>query len=193
MNRCRGLLTRIILLGAAALVPMVGGCQNAAPLNEHNERQNEAQKLSTSASPPGQYEPALRAICLPPNGWAPDPLKRGDNHTHRAWLSPTGKTAYGVIHFKMPLPVGPDMALWGYLRAMKKAEGDATLLSKQSDPKLPGIRFVAEGGQYKTRDNLIVSGSEGWAIYAGTLRGQPEDPAELQLAEQARERTRVGN
>src|SRR4051812_450894 len=46
--------------------------------------------------------PALATLVAPPLGWKPDPMKRSEQHTHQAWLSPTGHTAYGVIHFSMP-------------------------------------------------------------------------------------------
>ena len=52
---------------------------------------------------------------------------------------------------------------------------------------------MAEGGQYKLRANLLRSGLRGWIVYAGTLRDQPVDAEELELAERAREQTRVGS
>jgi hypothetical protein len=97
-----------------------------------------------------------------------------------------------VIRFSLPLPVGPDLALGGFLREMRNTEGDATLLSRQSDPELPGVRFVAEGGQYVIRTNLLTRGWRGWAIYAGTFRDKPVMPDELKLAEAAREHTVPG-
>lgn len=139
------------------------------------------------------YDPDVDAVCTPPVGWKPDPLKKSNNHAHQVWLSANGRTAFGVIHFSMPFPVGEDLALWGFIKQMQQTEGDAHLLSRQDDPNLPGIRFVAEGGQYKIFANLIVRGFSGWAVYAGTLRNQPVDPADLDLAEVAREHTRVGN
>jgi hypothetical protein len=131
-------------------------------------------------------------MVAPPAGWLPDPLKYSSSHTHQVWLSPSGHTAYGVIHFTLPLPVSANFLLPFYLRAWKKDQGEATLLSKVDDPALPGIRFVAEGGRYKTWSNLIVSGLEGWSIYAGVVRGQPILQPELDLAISAREHTHVG-
>jgi hypothetical protein len=75
---------------------------------------------------------------------------------------------------------------------MRKTEGEAKLLSRRSDPRLPGVRFVAEGGQYRLRANLLTRGFRAWAVYAGSLRGQPEVPDELALAEAAREQTKIG-
>ena len=107
------------------------------------------------------------------------PLKHSPQHAHQVWLSPSGHTAYGVIHFSLPLPVGPDLALFGFLQNMKMHEGEANLISKNWDADLSCLRFVAEGGVYRVRVNLFVSGFEGWAIYAGTLRGFPINADEL--------------
>lgn len=138
------------------------------------------------------FDPDVVAVIDPPLGWKQDPPKVTSDHIHKVWLSPTRDTAYGVIHFSMPFPVGPGMALGGFLDQMKKTEGNANLLSRQDDPKLPGIRFQAEGGLYTIQANLMVDGWEGWAIYAGTLRGQVDPPAELDIAQRAREYTKVG-
>lgn len=147
--------------------------------------------------PSGLQEPtptaSVEAIATPPIGWKPDPLKKSPNHTHQVWISPSGNTAYGIIHAHMPLPVGPELALTGFLSAMRKTEGEATLLSKEPDPDdQPQLRFVAEGGKYKIRAKLITHGWITWVVYAGTLRGKPDVPAELKLAERAREATVVG-
>ena len=138
------------------------------------------------------YAP-IQAMVAPPPGWQPDPLKKSRNHTHQVWLSPSGNTAYGVIRMNLPLPfIGPDTVLKPFLEEMRKTEGQATLISRRHDRKLPGIRFVAEGGQYKIRTNLITRGFHAWAIYAGTKRDAEEVPEELDQAERARERTKIG-
>ena len=138
------------------------------------------------------YDADVFAICDPPIGWQPDPLKKSASHTHQVWVSPTGLTAYGVIHFNLPLPLGVDLVLWGFMKQMKDTEGDATLIRKEWDDKISGMRFVAEGGKYRIRANLFVEGFEGWAVYAGTLRDKAINENELDMAERARERTNVG-
>ena len=90
-----------------------------------------------------------------------------------------------------PLPVGLNIALAGFLTHMRQDKGEATLMERHDDPSLPGIRFVAEDRVYVIRAILLVEGWEGWAIYAGTLRGRPTDDAELLLAQNAREQTRI--
>lgn len=153
--------------------------------------------LTPTTQPTADLEQAfplkeVRAQVTPPEGWNPRPLKKSKKHTHQIWVSPSGQTAYGVMHFRLPLPVGPEMALWGFMREMEKKQGDAVLRAKRKDPRLPGIRFVAEGGKFEIRTNLIVRGSEGWAVYACTPRNGPVEQDELDLARRAREHTRIG-
>ena len=121
-----------------------------------------------------------------------EPLKQTKNHAHQVWVSPTGHTAYGIIRFTLPLPVGPDTVLWFFLREMRASEGEARLISKRRDAQLKGLRFVAEGGQYIVRSNLTTKGLRGWAVYAGTRRDREILPSELSLAELAREKTETG-
>lgn len=174
-------LIPVVILAAA-----LAGCQSAV-------RQMIA---ATGPSTIGLSNPhrvdSVEAMCTPPLGWKPDPLKHSERHDHQVWISPSGHTAYGVIHFSLPLPVSADFVLPFFLKQMKKSEGESILISKEKDPALPGMRFVAEGGLYKMRSNLIVRGWQGWAIYAGTLRKEEINPAELDLAERARDHTLVG-
>ena len=139
-----------------------------------------------------EYVSAIGATVAPPGGWTPDPLKLSARHAHQVWIAPSGRTAYGVIHFSLPFPVGYDPVLWYFMREMRRVEGEGSLLSKQWDPNLRGMRFVAQGGRYTIRPSLLLRGFKGWAIYAGTLNDQPIEPAELDLAERARERTITG-
>jgi hypothetical protein len=134
--------------------------------------------------------PELDATVAPPPGWRPDPMKVSGRHQHQVWISPAGTTAYGVIHFTLPLPVGEEIALHGFLAEMKKSEGEATLLSRNRDGDR--LRFVAEGGKYRIRGILVTQGFHGWAVYAGTLRGREVAVDDLELAVQARENTALG-
>ena len=143
---------------------------------------------------PVPYRP-VEAMVAPPPGWLPDPLKSSSTHSHQVWISPSGNTAYGVIRMNLPLPfIGPDLVLRPFLEEMRRTEGEATLLGRRTDRRLPGpgIRFVAEGGEYKIRANLMTRGFRAWTVYAGTRRDAPEVPDELEQAEQARERTKIG-
>jgi hypothetical protein len=140
-----------------------------------------------------QYVESVDARPVVPAGWRPEPLKSSASHKHQVWISPSGHTAYGIIHFTLPLPVGHDLALLGFLQNMKRTEGEATLVSKEWDSDLHAIRFVATGGLYTVRTNLFVRGLDGWAIYAGTLRKEKIEADELAHAVRAREQTRIGH
>ena len=177
------------LLAAALFALLVGpaGCCSAT-----NSDAKRAVRTDIAGLCVPFFDSDVSAMCDPPIGWKAQALKSTPNHNDQVWLSPTGDTAYGVIHFKMPLPVGENLAFIGFLRQMKKIQGQATLLARWDDPGLPGIRFIAEGGLYVIRTNLLVAGWDGWAVYAGTLKTGPILPKELDFAVRAREHTRVG-
>jgi hypothetical protein len=184
----RDVARRIVLLVLATLACGATGCQASTPSALRTDREFPATQL-TGLSVPQPFAP-VEAIVTPPLGWRTEPLKSSPRHNHQVWISPSGNTAYGVIRFKLPMPIGPEMFLHlGFLPQMKKTEGEAHLVSSQRDPSLPGLRFVADGGLYRLRTNLITRGSKGWAVYAGTLRAKDIVPDELVLAELAREHT----
>ena len=177
--------TLLVLLLAGSVV----GCGHNATLEV---KAMTAGSLSDIGLTPPAPVSSIRAMCAPPLGWKLEPLKLTDRTAHQVWLSPSGNTAYGIIHITLPFPVGVNLVHWQFLREMRKKEGEAIDLGEDYDSKLPGLRFVAEGGLYKIRANMMLRGSEGWVAYAGTLRGKAVDPGELRLAEQARENTTPG-
>jgi hypothetical protein len=133
---------------------------------------------------------ALNATVVSPEGWTRQEVSRAFNHVHENWVSPTGKTSYGIIHFMMPIPVGTENAFrYGFLAQMKRDEGEATVLEQAWDESIEGLRFVAEGGRYRIRTFFVVRGLRGWAVYAGTLKNEAVIETELELAERAREAT----
>jgi hypothetical protein len=190
---------RTIFAVAVGLVSLASGCVWMPGAQQASARVP-ADRLAPTADPrifscllPPYRDDKVEALVVPPVGWAAQPLKHSSRHDHQIWLSPTGSTAYGVIRFKLPLPLSPELVLQkGFLPEMKRTEGEATLLSSERDPALPGLRFVAEGGKHIVRTNLTTRGFKGWAVYAGTLRDKPEVPDELAIAELAREQTAVG-
>jgi hypothetical protein len=174
---------------ALAVIIPITGCHRAR-IGIHPTTAAILQYAADGLTPPVTDE-LLKATVVPPVGWTPDPVKQTEKHRHEVWLSPTRQTAYGVIYFDLPLPVGVDLALWGFLKEMKSTEGEANLIFKKTDQSLPGIRFAAEGGLYTVRCKLQVDGFHGWIVYAGTLRSKPINNEELKSAELARDHTRV--
>jgi hypothetical protein len=159
----------------------------------------EAAHLEEAGLAPVEWVPAVEAAAPVPQGWQAEPLKVQPRSKHQVWISPSGSTAFGVLnvqHFLMPL-ASDQRILEEFLKGMKQTEGEARLIQgpvKDGDLAggLGGLRFVAEGGKYKVRGNLVSRGTRAWIVYAGTHRGQPYDPEELSRAEEARERTVVG-
>jgi hypothetical protein len=176
----------LLLLAAASLT----GCRSTSPAPL--ARATTAPILRDPELTDPTAVPVVNAVCRPPVGWKLDPPKHSAQHDHLVWISPSGRTAYGVIYFHLPLPVGHELALWGFLNEMRASEGEAKLLQKNWDSNLNCLRFVAEGGQYTVRTNLFVRGWTGWAVYAGTLRAFAINAAELAVARRAREATEIG-
>lgn len=186
-----GDLRRFVAAGSLAALLCPAGCCSS-PKPDVNQIRASWLAADTGGLSLPAYNPDVNAVCDPPIGWKPVPLKIADNHTDQVWLSPTRDTAYGVIHFKIPFPVGQNLALSGFLSQMQKTRGEAKLLDRHDDPSLPGIRFTAEGKIYVIRVNFFVQTWEGWAVYAGTLKSGPILQDELETAIRAREHTHVG-
>jgi hypothetical protein len=173
------------------LLPLIAltGCQPSARLGPRQldpAGELDDQLLSET------YLEAVQVAVRVPSGWSIEPLKSSSDHAHQLWISPSGNTAFGVIRFNLPFPVGHRLALRGFLRQMRQDQGQATLLEERWDPDARLLRFVAEGGLYTIRTNLMVNGARGWAVYAGTVRAADINEDELALAERARERAWVG-
>src|SRR5277367_6064792 len=140
------------LIALICLSMMLTACQPAPPPAQQPTTQSIADDQAVGLTAPVAAQ-SLKAMICPPMGWKPDPPKVNSSHYHQVWLSPTGDTAYGIIYFSMPLPFGLETVLWTFMNEMKKSEGEANLLNKLNDDKLPGLRFMAEGGLYCIRCN----------------------------------------
>ncbi len=143
--------------------------------------------MTTDRSTSAQALSELGVIAEAPAGWTVRTVSQDARHTHLVWESPTGATAFGVIAFRMPWPVGHEAAFkYGFIASMRRAEGEANVLSKDWTDDRSELRADVEGGKFLVRMRFIVRGVRGWSIYAGTLRNQPINPDELTLAESSR-------
>lgn len=182
----------VLLFTAMAVLAAAGGCQS------HPVAATQPLASTQPADPLAGLTPAVavdsvRAHCDPPLGWAPEPLKSDDRHTDQVWLSPSHKTAYGVIHFTMPVPWAPDDVLMqNFLDDMKKQEGSAQLITQTTNATLGVVQFLAVGGEYTVRTNMFKGFFEGWFVYAATDTSETVVPDELEIAERARDHTKVG-
>jgi hypothetical protein len=133
----------------------------------------------------------LDAEVVAPSGWCVQATGSDSEHTHATWSSPTGDTIYGVVWIHLPLPVGPNLVLWGFLQHLRQVDKVGNLVSKEDASDLPGVRCVADGSHYRLHVNLIVRGWQAWAIFAGTMQSRPVNLPELELAKRACDCTRV--
>lgn len=134
----------------------------------------------------------LHALAPAPVGWREDRTSHDARHEHVTWVSPEGGTAYGIIFFRMPLPAGANLAFnIGFLPTMRREDGYAIVHEKAWDDAERGLRIKVEGKTYTVRSLFRTRGLRGWSVYAGTLNGKPLEPANLKLAEQAREATEI--
>jgi hypothetical protein len=167
------------------------GCCGSPPVPDRVATATQIETAVTRGLTAPVPDDSLKAVVVPPVGWKPEPPKVNEKHRHQIWLSPSGNTAYGVIYFKLPLPVGLNITLDGFMKQMKDTEGEGTLIERKDDDQLPGIRFTAAGGEYLIQAFLVVDGFHGWVVYAGTKQKFPTNEAELRTAIDARDQTRV--
>lgn len=169
---------RVVLL---LVVPVLTGCRSNDPVTQASV-EGELRGLHGDAD--------VRAQCRPPVAWQPKPLEHFPRSVQRVWVSPTGRTAYGVIHIRLPFPVGPDLVLWRFIADMREMEGDGRLISRERSGG--EVRFVAENTRYCFNARLHTSGRNAWIIYAGVGRDEAPNANEFSLAECARDATVPG-
>ena len=128
------------------------------------------------------------AVIDPPVDWRYEQTSVAPSHEHVTWISPGNNTAVGIIYFRMPFPVGHELAFkYGFLAEMKRKEGVANLIEKHWDPQIQGLRFVTESRFFHTEAKFFVRGMQGWAIYAGTRLNNPVNDEEFETARNVRE------
>jgi len=125
----------------------------------------------------------------PPSGWKPKPIERDDSSTRQVWVSPTRATAYGIVRFGLPLPVGPGLALPGFIAETGHQQGTTRLISSEAHAASGGVQFVADMPLYRMRGILWTHGFTGWVVYASTERAAPVNDQELVAALHARDAT----
>lgn len=178
-------VSRRLRFTLSILLVMLTGCRSDGPAPFAA-----ASEVAAGPLVDAEYDADLRARCRPPREWQPKPLERLPRSVQRVWVSPTGRTAYGVIHIRLPLPLGPDLVLWRFLAEMREVEGEGRLLSRER--RGGDVHFVAESTKYRLSARLHTAGRSAWVIYASVLRDQPVDQAEFPVAQAASESTVPG-
>lgn len=144
---------------------------------------------ATIASPVVPAITDLHARCVPPEGWTPRPTPASSRAQQIVWFSPSGETTYGVIYIPLPLPLGEQLVLWGFLGEMRQREKQAVLREKSFDRAADALRFVAEMPTYTMHGKLVVHGTSSWVMFASTANGRPIEQDKFMEARKAREAT----
>ncbi|MGF1632601.1 MAG: hypothetical protein ACFCVE_02020 [Phycisphaerae bacterium] len=183
-------LSIVILLAA-----VVSGCASPRGTADLTNETLAAATQPAGGLTQGNYVEELAALVYPPAGWESDGLREQSSVYSKHWVSPGGRTAFGVIHFELPVHaaiVPHGIVIDRYVDKQRETEGAGTLIEKAWDDQLGGTRFVSQGQLYYTRNYLVTRGYDGWFVYAGTLVDQPVDEPALETAVAAREATRLG-
>jgi hypothetical protein len=141
------------------------------------------------AGPVADAAAELGVVPLPPEGWEADPLKRDDKSVRALWVSPTKATAYGVVSFDLPLPLGPGWTLPGFIAETQRVVGPTRLVSSSKDENSGGVQFAADLPLYKLEGVLWTRGFTGWVTYVSTEKSVPLQEAEYKAATTARDET----
>lgn len=175
------------------LLALSAGCTSSDGLGERDERPRAI--AATGPAPSASAElltfQTFAVNGTPPAGWTFKTNSINDRSEHVTWVSPSGATAYGAIFFKLPFPVGHELAFTrGFLAEMRKREGEPEVLDKRWDDEIGGIRFTVRSPRYTVEAKFFVKGLRGYAVYAGTRTDLPTSDPELAEARAARESTR---
>jgi len=168
-----------LLLGTGA------GCQTAPPVSVRSLINHQAMIDFSGLRSVEQFD-LVKAQAAPPASWKQLALKRGPMYTDMQWRSPSGSSAVGVAHVKMPLPLGARTLLWFAKGQYAKQSEDGRILGQWVDT-LGRSWFEAETNKYRVRGFIVTKGFEAWIIYNGFKTQIPTDVSELAMGARAME------
>ncbi len=173
-------------LGLLAALALAGvGCQSAQPVSVRRLINHQAM-VDFSGLKSAEHIHAVKAEAAPPVTWPPQALKRGPMYTDMQWRSPSGTTAVGVAHVKMPLPLSARALLWFAKGQYAKQSDDGRMLTQWVD-ELGRTWFEAETNKYRVRGFILTKGFEAWIVYNGFKTTVPTDEPELSMGARAME------
>ena len=175
-----------LFLGLLAVITAGGaGCQSAPPLSMHRLINHQAMIDFSGLGSVQQYD-AVKAQAAVPQSWKELALKRGPMYTDMQWRAPSGNTAVGVAHCRMPLPLDARALVWFAKSRYAKQSEDGRVLGQWVD-ELNRSWFEAANNKYHVRGFIVTKGFEAWIIYSGFKTQEPSDISELALAARAME------
>ena len=143
------------------------GCQTTPPVSVPRLLNYQAMIDFSGLSSVQQYD-VVKAQAAPPQTWKELVPKRSSMYNDMQWRAPSGNTAVGVAHVKMPLPLDARTLVWFAKSRYAKQSEDGRLI-----------------GQWV--DDLGRSWFEAWIIYSGFKTQEPIDTSELALGARSME------
>ena len=179
------LLPRPLRLAARALVLGIAlftltGCQFGKQIQHKRLIEHQALIDFSGLKAPEIVESVKVRAGLPQTWHAPTPQKT-NLYTHGQWKSPSGHTAVGAVHIRLPLPISADMLAWFAKREYTKKADDGKLIREWKDA-LGRRWFEAENNKYRVQGYCLVQGFQAWIIYFGYKTQHPPSFDEVSLA-----------
>ncbi|HEV2295877.1 MAG TPA: hypothetical protein VGR35_18670 [Tepidisphaeraceae bacterium] len=170
-----------ILLTLLSVLLLWGGigCSSAQPVSVRSLIHHQAMIDFSGLKPVEHFEP-VKAQAAPPASWQQLALKRHPMYTDQQWRSPSGATAVGVAHVRMPLPLGSRALLWFAKNQYAKQGDDGRMIGQWIDA-LGRSWFEAENNKYHVRGFIVTRGFEAWIVYTGRKTTEPTDVSEIAL------------
>ena len=170
----------LVVLAAAG-----AGCQTTPSVSVPRLLNYQAMIDFSGLSSVQQYD-VVKAQAAPPQSWRELVPKRSSLYTDMQWRAPSGNTAVGVAHVKMPLPLNAQTLVWFAKSRYAKQSEDGRVIGQWVDD-LGRSWFEAENNKYHVRGYIMTKGFEAWIIYSGFKTQQPIDTSELALGARAME------
>lgn len=171
------LAASLLLLGL--LVPLTG-CQTQTKVRERRMMETILSIDFTGLKPAETIEP-LHVSVSAPKTWEAMPLVKTPLYTHQQWRSPSRLTGMGVVHAKLPLPLGRKMVVWLAKKEYTKRANDGRVIAEWEDD-VGRTWFEAQNDKYHVRGYVQVEGFGVWFVYYGHKTATAPDPAEISLA-----------
>jgi hypothetical protein len=178
----------VLFAGSILITTVTGGCAKKYKRPPKPVALASAGEVVPTSQPVKEFGKFFAEI-EPPTDWRYELTSESDRHEHVTWVSPGNNTAVGILYFKLPFPVGHDLAFkYGFLAEMRRKEGVAKVIEKHWDKEIDALRFTVESKFFNVEAKFFVRGMEGWAFYAGTRLNNRVNEEELETAKRVREK-----
>jgi len=175
-------LSSCAALTAIFLLAIVAGCQMstvpAARLVAQRQLVDERGLCGPMAVPDVSVTASL------PLGWIELKTQKTLLYTHQQWRSPTKRTAVGVTHARLLMPVGMPVIEWMVMGEVNKRSKDGKVIRDWRDD-LGRHWFEVENTDFHITGYLMIRGCDVWVNYWGYRAREPIEPADIKLASQS--------